>query len=393
MKRKNLVLATYDCARADVLHRGIAPNFERLAKRGVNCRNAISSAPLTPVSHATIMTGLQPWNHGLRGLLKDPMREGLTNLAEVLSADGWDTGAIVACPGLNAWYGFGRGFNAYDDAVPNLPDGSDPFQCKDVKYRGLAMKRADEVADLAIAWLQSREQDTPWFLFAHFFDAHWPYEPPVDRSEAANSYEGELLYADHHFGRILDEIEGRGELDDTLIIAYGDHGEDLEGWYENDKGGEELGHPEENGHGTLLFNQTQHVPMVISSSDYRTAAYSGLVGLVDIYPTVLSALGLECPPDRDGIDLTPMLEGSGTLPERFLFAETCHRTEVSENNPQFSGLENLQAVWESPTVKAIRSFSENDQGIMFDLSNDPNEIAPIQLSAETAGRFEWPPRQ
>jgi hypothetical protein len=103
----------------------------------------------------------------------------------------------VSCPGLNRWYGF----DFYDDEIPLLPDGRDPLAVGDVKLRGLALKRAPLVVDRSTRWL-SGQDDRPFFFFAHFFDAHWPYEPPEDVNPAvANPYEGEVAYSDHYLQR------------------------------------------------------------------------------------------------------------------------------------------------------------------------------------------------
>jgi len=146
-KKKNLILISLDTVRADVAYSGRFPVVNKFQKDGVSFLNTISSSPLTPVSHATVFTGLQPYNHGIRHLFKEKMNTDKKTIAEVLKSKGYQTGAIVSCPGMNQWYGFSRGFDHYDDEIPKLPDGTDPLNTVDVKLRGLALKRGDIVVE------------------------------------------------------------------------------------------------------------------------------------------------------------------------------------------------------------------------------------------------------
>lgn len=175
-------------------------------------------------------------------------------------------------------------------------------------------------------WLSRQEQ--PFFLFAHFFDAHWPYEPPEDVCPTAdNPYEGEVAYSDHYLGKMLARMEEMGhDLDDTLIVCFSDHGEDLAGWYPNDHAGP-LGHPYEEGHGCLLFDTTQHVPLIFSGPGLpRGAETDRQVRLVDIAPTVLDILGLDCG-SVDGASLTEFLRPEPTANSRPAYSETYYPEE------------------------------------------------------------------
>ncbi|WP_329352806.1 sulfatase [Streptomyces sp. NBC_01261] len=322
----NVLLVSLDTVRADVAYSGKMPGIEGLRRRGTTFRQAISSAPLTPISHASVFTGLQPARHGIRHLLREQLAPDAVPLAERLRDAGYATGAVVSCPGLNKWYGMDRGFDFYDDEIPRLPDGSDPLTVPDVKMRGLALKRAPVVVDRAMDWLSRQEQ--PFFLFAHFFDAHWPYEPPEDVCPTAdNPYEGEVAYSDHYLGKMLARMEEMGhDLDDTLIVCFSDHGEDLAGWYPNDHAGP-LGHPYEEGHGCLLFDTTQHVPLIFSGPGLpRGAETDRQVRLVDIAPTVLDILGLDCG-SVDGASLTEFLRPEPTANSRPAYSETYYPEE------------------------------------------------------------------
>lgn len=380
----NILFVSLDTVRADVAYSGKMPGIESLRRDGVTFRQAISSAPFTPVSHASVFTGLQPARHGIRHLLRERLAPEATTLAERLKAAGYATGAVVSCPGLNKWYGMDRGFDHYDDEIPRLPDGSDPLTTPDVKKRGLALKRAPLVVERALAWLE--QQEGPFFLFAHFFDAHWPYEPPENFcSEAANPYEGEVAYSDHHLQRLLRGMEERGHArQDTLIVCFSDHGEDLAGWYPNDHAGS-LGHPYEEGHGCLLFDATQHVPLIIGGPGLpRGVEAGGQVRLVDIAPTVLDLLGMD-KGDLDGLSLTEFFGAGGEGASRPAYSETYYPEERRADG-QYPGLSPLAAVrlqddGEGGRRKVIWQIG-TDTVEYYDLRADPHELNGRRLSAE-----------
>lgn len=366
---KNLLLISLDCARSDVAYSGILPNLERLRQHGVTFTHAISSAPLTPVSHATVFTGLQPYHHGLRHLLQAPRRSSQRFLATHLQKFGFQTAAIVSCIALNSWYGMARGFEMYDDGMG--------------AYRGIAMKRAIVSAQRAIIWIKNRSIKQPWFCFLHFFDAHWPYLAEEELSDASNGYEAGLKYADKHLGFVLDFLEVNQILNDTLIVVFGDHGEDLEGIYPNDRGGAQLGHPEEKGHGCLLFETTQRVPLVFSHASLSAKECNTLVGLVDVAPTVCSLLGQPKIKYTDGIDLSPFLFGQlESIPRPLpLYAETLYPSEVASKRPEFGELNNLQALWLDSETKLIRNWENESSTKVYFLREDPYEQKPTSLSS------------
>jgi arylsulfatase len=378
MRPPNVLFISLDTTRADVAYSGKFPGIERLRRVGTTFTQAISSSPLTPISHASVFTGLQPSGHGIRHLLREQMCPDVPTLAELLQQAGYATGAVVSCPGMNTWYGLNRGFDHYDDEIPKLPDGRDPLTVGDVKLRGLALKRAPAVFERAAAW--AKAQDGPFFLFAHFFDAHWPYEPPEDFGiPVANPYEGEVAFSDHYLDLLLARLEAMGhDLSTFCIVCFSDHGEDLAGWYPNDHAGD-LGHPYEEGHGCLLFDATQHVPLIISGLGTRAGAQvTQQVRLVDVMPTVLDMLGLTVA-DSDGASLVPCLSGR-TLPPRVAYCETFFPEEVSARGEyDISPLRALRSSGAEGCHKVI--WEADAEGVVcYDLHSDPHERHGITLA-------------
>jgi arylsulfatase len=373
----NLVMISLDTLRADVAYSGRFNSIERLRSQGCSFMTTVSSSPLTPISHATVFTGLQPPNHGVRHLLKEQMHPGARTIAERLAEAGYTTGAVVSCPGMNRWYGLDKGFAHYDDWIPPLADGRDALKVVDVELRGTALKRAPLVVERALEWVRSAGPG-PKLLLAHFFDAHWPYEPPEEPSIALpNPYEGEVWYMDRYLGLLLDGLAELGMThENTMFVLFSDHGEDLAGWYPNDHAGS-LGHPEEKGHGCLLFDATQLVPLVICAPSVSTPGtmIKEQVRLVDVAPTILEFLGCDntgC----DGRSLAPFLRGE-QMPHTAAYCEAFYREELASTSPQWSHLLPLKGI-RNPDEKIVWEVG-GDRVETYDMLQDPCEHNPIVL--------------
>lgn len=370
--RKNLLFISLDTVRADVAYSGKFKGLEALRKDGVTFLNTISSSPLTPVSHATILTGLQPFNHGVRHLFREKLSKKTTTIAQILKKENYKTAAVVSCPGMNKWYGFSKGFDLYDDEIPRLADGSDPLKTIDVKKRGTALKRAELVVERATKWLD-KNKEQPFFLFIHFFDAHWPYEAPK-KFGGDNYYEEEVAYTDHYMAQFIDKLKKDKLYDKTSIVCFSDHGEDLDGLYPNDKGGEKLGHPEELGHGCLLYDQTQKVVLVIKDKKLsKKKNVSSQVRLVDIVPTVMDLFDIDYDIKKfDGVSLMPIVTKNKES-QLLAYSETYYPEEQTKAiNGKFSFAKNKKAYRIGNRFKIIENIGENNVEF-YDLLSDKKE--------------------
>lgn len=346
----NLLLVSLDTVRAD--HLGIygrvtaeTPTLDRIGREGARFANATSAVPLTLPSHATLLTGLLPPQHGLRlnGLGRLPA-ESLT-LAEHLSSAGFETAAFVGAFVLDHRFGLDQGFTLYDDQVERPAGGQAP--------RLESERPADQVIDRAIAWLEGRaEPQKPFFLFVHLYDAHAPYAPPEPwRSRfAGRPYDGEIAFADHQLGRLIAKLEQAGALDSTLVAVAADHGESL---------GE---HGEET-HGLLLYEPALHVPLLLRAPRAVPAALTveTEASLADLAPTLAGLLGRPLPalPELAGRDLGQLLAGEA-LPTRVLYAETEY--------PSAFGWSPLAAARQDGLKLILSPRPE-----LFDLRRDPGE--------------------
>lgn len=289
-QRSNVVLITIDTLRADRLgcygfSPAHTPHLDRLAHEGLLFTEAYAQVPLTLPSHASILTGLYPPEHGSRLNATYNFRRDLPTLATILQQEGYATGAFVSAYVLDSAFGLNVGFDVYDDQM----QGTD----FDVPERSAA-----ETVSRALAWLEE-ESEAPFFLWVHLFEPHYPYTPaePFVREFAQNPYDGEIATADAAIGELMSFFEARAILDDTLIVATSDHGESL-------------GEHGERTHGILIYDATMRVPLIVrppagkEGEARRTGRHvDGMVETIDIAPTVLASLSIEIPPAMGGIDL------------------------------------------------------------------------------------------
>jgi len=291
---RNVVLVSLDTTRADHLgcygHPAQAtPNIDAVAREATLFARAQSSNPMTAPAHSTMLTGTSPLVHGLhRNNLR--LDDGNVTLAERLRERGLRTGAVVGAVVLDAEFGLAQGFDDY------LDEFREQRHAGTLKY---AERRAEEVSDEAIAWLE-RHGSQPFFLFVHYFDPHAPYEAPEPFAARypQSPYLAEIAYTDHHLGRLFAALRRLGLWDSTLLVVTADHGESL-------------GEHGELTHGYYAYNATLHVPLLVRVPGRPAARVEDAVGLVDIVPTVLGLLRLPIPAELDGRDLSGRLGGRG----------------------------------------------------------------------------------
>ncbi|MGD8374578.1 MAG: sulfatase-like hydrolase/transferase [Acidobacteriota bacterium] len=288
---RNVLIVTLDTVRQDHLsvYGGPAavPSLERLAAEGARFDSAFTTTPLTLPSHASLFTGLGPIAHGVHNNGSFRLTDAARTLAEVLAEQGFRTAAVIGAQVLDSRYGLDQGFELYDDLLP-----------PEEQVQTLFVERpASQVVDAGIAWLQER-QDERWFLWLHLFDPHWEYAPPEPfRSRYPDApYDGEIAYADHELGRVLELLRSRGTLDRTLVVVTSDHGESL-------------GEHGESTHGLFLYDAVMHVPLILRVPGMGARTISDLVRIVDIFPTVLDLLGLPPVEPMAGRSLVPLLQG------------------------------------------------------------------------------------
>ena len=350
----NVLLISIDTLRAD--HLGCygasaveTPAIDRLAAEGVRFENAFSPVPLTLPAHWTVLSGLQPWRHGVvdNGMTLPPPTTPMTPLAERFAAAGYDTAAFVAAFVLHRSFGLNRGFATYDDG---------PSADVALEQAFHATAPADERVGRALAWLR-RDRQQPFFLWLHLFDPHAPYEPPPSFRAlyAERPYDGEIAFVDTQVARLLAGLERAGLTGKTLVVLLSDHGESL-------------GEHGEQTHGVLLYDATLRVPLLLSLPGVLPAGIvrRDPVTLADVAPTVLALAGLEPTPGVDGVDLFAPRSEKG---ERPLAA-------ISESPRRRLGWAALTAVREGPWKYILAPRPE-----LYRIVDDPRELTNL-LAAE-----------
>jgi arylsulfatase A-like enzyme/Tfp pilus assembly protein PilF len=298
------VFVTIDTLRAD--HVGCygsasasTPTLDGLARRGARFETAISPAPLTLPTHATLFTALDPPEHGVRANGAFRLDDGVATLAERFGGAGFATAAFVSAFVLDRRFGLARGFDAYDDTLG--------VQEEDI---GVESRRAGETVDAALAWLDSAPER--FFLWLHLYDPHAPYEPPEPylSRQLGRPYDGEIAYADAELGRLLAAVDTRFPDGRTLVAVTSDHGESLG----------EHGEPT---HAFAVYDATQRVPLILAGPGVPAGrAVRELVRLADLAPTLLALAELPALESGSGASLLPLLAGTQEPLPRVAWVET-----------------------------------------------------------------------
>ena len=332
--RGDIILVTIDTWRHDAAgfagnSRAKTPYLDSLAARGTVFSNAHAHNVVTLPSHANILTGLLPYEHGIRDNSGFVLDGKYDTVAEILGRNGYATGAFVAAYPLDAKFGLAQGFDEYDDAYG-----------KGTVRTTFAMRErsASEVLGAAAAWWE-RAGDRKRFMWIHLFEPHAPYEPPSDVLAATgDAYLGEVAVADAALGRVLPRLERPG----TTIIVTSDHGE-------------ALGDHGELTHGLFAYEATLKVPLIVVAPGLPARVETAPVRHVDIAPTILEAAGVRAPPHLPGQSLL------GPVEERDTYFESLSA--------------NLNRGW-APLTGVIRGgFKYVDLPIaeLYELATDPRE--------------------
>ena len=348
----NLLLISIDTLRADRLSvyrsDGVAtPAIDRLAREGIVFQQAFTPVPLTLPAHASMLTGLLPFSHGIRDNGSGSLGPDYRTLAEAFAATGYRTAAFVSAYVLDSRWGLDRGFDEYVDGF-------------DVGVMDLAaIVRVQRPASATWAparrWLASHTGE-PFFLWLHFFDPHTPYEPPEPFQSAYRQrpYEGEIAYVDSVLAEIMRELEARSLLDKTAIMLVSDHGEGL-----GDHGEDE--------HGLLTYDSTLKIPWIVRLPDrlYAGSVVEHPVSLVDLFPTVVELFGLPPSSTIDGVSHANALSAPDAGSGHAVYAESFY--------PRLRfGWSELQSV-RTDRFKYIRAPRRE----LFDYRLDPGEVTNL----------------
>ncbi|MGN6182518.1 MAG: sulfatase-like hydrolase/transferase [Thermoanaerobaculia bacterium] len=296
--RTPVIIISIDTLRSDHLpaygYRGVStPAIDALAREAIVFERAYSHSPLTLPSHATILTGLLPADTGVRDNAGFSLNANHATLAEILKRNGYATGAAVSAYVLRAETGINRGFDFFDDRIPQRADQS----------LGGIQRSGVETEKAAGDWLATHASQ-PFFFLLHVYEPHAPYDAPEPYRSQYKPYDAEIASADAIVGRFLDDLKSRGLYDDALIVLLSDHGEGL-----GDHGEDE--------HGIFLYRESIQVPLLVKLPHAtRASRVTEAVGLRDVMPAILDQLQIALP---QGVEARPIFR---EVTPRAVYSET-----------------------------------------------------------------------
>jgi arylsulfatase A-like enzyme/Tfp pilus assembly protein PilF len=336
-----VIIISIDTLRSDHLPmygytRVATPSLDALRKDSILFERAYSHTPLTLPSHASILTGALPADHGIRDNMGYKL-SAVTSLPEALKKRGYATGAAVSAIVLRSETGINRGFDFWDDNI-------------DVDTRFLSMGRVQRAGDatreVAQKWI-GEHKSQPFFFMFHIYEPHMPYEPLEPFATTyGRTYDADIASADAVVGRFIDFLKQQGIYDEALIILLSDHGEGL-----GDHGEDE--------HGILLYREAIQVPLLVKlpSSSSKGTSVSSVVQLTDIYPTIAEATGAERGPKVHGASLL----SDAIRTTRSVYSETYF--------PRFHyGWNDLHSI-----VNGDHHYIQSQHPELFDVVKDPSE--------------------
>jgi arylsulfatase A-like enzyme len=368
-KQDDVILIIVDTLRPDRLgcygfQLGTSANIDKLAQEGVLFQKTVTCAPVTLPSVSAILTSTYPVFHNVRYNGKFFLNDSSETLAEILKQQGYTTAAFIGGFPLASRFKVNQGFDTFDD------DFSTSVKWKERIWIGNKVegfeRTAAEVNERVFPWLEQHQKDK-FFLMVHYFDPHWPYEPPAPYDQRFQSpYNGEVAYTDEQIGRLLDKLDSLGLKKKSLIVLTGDHGEGL-------------GAHNELTHGQYIFDTTVLVPLIV----YQKGQWSGgkkiggMVKTLDITPTILDSLGIPKGSDMQGISLLPALKKEPK--EEPILLETMmsyYESEDLHDIPvKITGLRTPE--WKLVYVVLEKENGKGYVGQLYNIARDPLELFDV----------------
>ncbi len=302
-----VILISVDTLRADHLpvygYKGVeTPAIDGLARDAIVFEEAISQVPLTLPSHASLFTGLLPFQNGVRDNVGYRLSKDRATLASYLSARGYATGAAVSAFVLDHSTGIASGFDFYEDRVEAGQTG---------QAIGEVQRSGKETEALLERWIAGLSPGKPFLAVLHLYEPHAPYTPPEPFASryAGSPYDGEVAAADAIVGTFLRFLKSKDLYDRSLLFFLSDHGEGL-------------GEHGEDEHGIFLYREAIRVPLLVKLPGSHAGRQERRVAaLLDVFPTVVKVTGGEIP---GGLPGSSLLAGGEAAGSRSVYSETLY---------------------------------------------------------------------
>lgn len=397
---RHLLLISLDTTRADRIgsygyDRPTTPNLDALASESAQFDLAIAQAAVTPVSHASILTGRDPHHHGLRvlhGLLQNHLEDEQRTLAEVWREAGGQTAAFLSAFPVSRAFGLDQGFDHFEDRFPRS-GGRQLVTKHGVVNTGSSQRRADTTTNLALSWLDTgAESDRSIFMWVHYFDPHDPLIlppkpyllrfPPASRERPdvlRATYDAELAFLDAQLGRLLRAWKEKGLWGDTIVVVVADHGEGLgdHDWWS---------------HG-ILYQEQIRVPLLIRVPGMVGGVrVPSLVRTTDIMPTALDAGGIDRAqwPEMDGRTLLRAMRHGETADARIAYADSVNMLSYGRRDQPGRHDEKHDKLYSlfDGRYKLIHHQLHPEASEFYDLREDPRETKNLATGGARPPRMQ-----
>jgi arylsulfatase A-like enzyme len=411
-KRPNVLLVVMDTVRADHLSiygyaRDTTPFLREFARDATLYRRAWSTGDMTLTSHASLFTGLYGLTHRAHmadpaqnpeGDFGSPLADSQVTLAEVLSGAGYATAALVANHVyLSESFNLNQGFRYYEVSAP-FWGKQKPFLLRQPLRTHLAhwLAPEDGIREFSAAGDVNRRalevlnrlarSGRPFFLFLNYMDAHSPNIPPEpfnrifangqkspdgdvaltaeqvlalrrsltpeERAYLIARYDASIAYLDSCLRDLVQALRRMGQYDNTLIVLTSDHGE-------------AFGRRNYLSHPMSVYENQTRIPLLIKYPGQRQGAVvEQPASLVDVFPTILDAVGLPLPTPVEGLSLLR----PETAAPRTLLAESYPKPSLLALHPRFRRVERALIRWPYKLIVDTRGKRE-----LYHLESDPDE--------------------
>lgn len=410
----NILFILIDTLRADHMSSygysaNTTPEMDKLANRGIRFDSAWAQATWTRPSVASLMTSLYPASHQTN-LLDTRIPESFTTMAETIRSAGYQTAAFSANRNVETFFGFGQGFDSFwpSDLSGSGANSMLRFttweRAKDILSKSIGIKvgsagtfenHAAAINKEVEGWFDTKNDESPWFMYIQYIDPHFPYQPPIEflkevgidpisddlknqvasaigsvskiapwpfashdalpadvKTKVLQLYDAEIQYCDREIGKLLETLRNRGLMENTYVVITSDHGEEF--WE----------HQQYN-HGHSTFSEVARVPLIIAGPGIEPGVRAQPVELIDLYPTLATWASSPLPQNIHGSDLSPVLAGKDGPGRAF--------TQNMKSNLLTSltiGTEKLVQV----------EYQGEEVWMLFDLSTDPGETENLASS-------------
>jgi arylsulfatase A-like enzyme len=401
--RPNVLLVVVDSLRADVVADDAVPTptLDELTRDGVTFSQCISQGISTAPAMTAMLTGRLPLDYGGHWYLDADQ----PTFAQSFQNAGYNTGAVHSNPYVSARRNFDRGFDRFEeDVVAFEPDRT--LERAPEKLLRLASRLSRILSKTPYTPAETVNEQVldvtadlsePWFCWAQYMDVHGPYlggeftyrrkfraewlwrkaavtspEAITDEEHAElwDHYEREVAYVDRQLGRLLEDLDERGDLEDTVVIVTADHGD-------------EFGEHGRYGHGNLPYDELVHVPLLVRFPDGAQAGtvVDELVRSMDILPTALEYAGVPF-----GDAMAERMAGTSLLP--LVRGEEPHDPiERAVTEKRVRDTEALRIAIRTDRFKYIFDGQTDETGL-YDLEADPDEQADVSAEeSAVADRF------